>query len=88
MIELQLTRLHEDAVLPAPAYGGDAGLDLASREHVVLRPGGRAVVGTGLAVAIPPGHAGLEQPQHQLRLSPPRRQRRLQQIRPWPILAT
>jgi dUTP pyrophosphatase len=69
VIELQLTRLHEDAVLPAPAYGGDAGLDLASREHVVLRPGGRAVVGTGLAVAIPPGHAGLVVPRSGLAAS-------------------
>ncbi len=69
MIELELTRLHEDAVLPAPAYGGDAGLDLSSREHVVLRPGSRAVVGTGLAVAIPPGHAGLVVPRSGLAAS-------------------
>jgi dUTP pyrophosphatase len=69
VIELELTRLHEDAVLPAPAYGGDAGLDLSSREHVVLRPGSRAVVGTGLAVAIPPGHAGLVVPRSGLAAS-------------------
>ena len=59
MIELPVQRLHDGAVLPVPAYGGDAGLDLASCEHVTLGPGGRAVVGTGLAVAIPSGFAGL-----------------------------
>ena len=69
MIELAITRLHEDAVLPVQAYAGDAGLDLVSREHVALPPGGRAVVGTGLAVAIPPGHAGLVVPRSGLAAS-------------------
>jgi dUTP pyrophosphatase len=49
-------------VLPRPAYAGDAGLDLAACEHVVLEPGERATVATGLAVAIPPGYAGYVQP--------------------------
>ena len=62
MIELPIQRLHEDAVVPARAYVGDAGLDLAAREHVKLGPGERAVVGTGLAVAIPDGYAGFVQP--------------------------
>jgi dUTP pyrophosphatase len=62
VIELPITLLHGDAVLPAQAYSGDAGLDLASREHVTLGPGERAVVCTGLAVAIPEGHAGLVVP--------------------------
>lgn len=62
MIELQITRLREDAVVPERAYDGDAGLDLAACEQVVLEPGERATVGTGLAVAIPPGHAGFVQP--------------------------
>ena len=44
------------------AYPGDAGLDLASAERVELAPGARAVVGTGLAVAIPFGYAGFVQP--------------------------
>ena len=44
------------------AYAGDAGLDLSSVERLVLRPGRRSMVGTGLAVAIPPGHAGFVQP--------------------------
>jgi dUTP pyrophosphatase len=55
-------RLREDAVLPAQAYAGDAGLDLATCERVELAPGERALVPTGLAVAIPDGHAGFVQP--------------------------
>ena len=62
MIELPVTRLREDAVLPHRAYEGDAGLDLASCERVTLAPGERAFVGTGLAVAIPEGYAGFVQP--------------------------
>ena len=62
MIELPIRRLHEDAVLPERAYAGDAGLDLAACERHELGPGERAVVGTGLAVAIPAGHAGFVQP--------------------------
>ena len=62
MIELQIQRLRTDAVLPERAYHGDAGLDLAACERVELAPGERAVVGTGLAVAIPEGHAGFVQP--------------------------
>jgi dUTP pyrophosphatase len=60
--ELPLKRLHDGAMLPARAYAGDAGLDLAACERVELGPGERAVVGTGLAVAIPDGHAGFVQP--------------------------
>jgi dUTP pyrophosphatase len=60
--ELLLKRLRADAVLPARAYDADAGLDLAACERVELPPGARAVVGTGLAVAIPDGHAGFVQP--------------------------
>ena len=62
MIELPITRLRADAVVPARAYSGDAGLDLAACERVELGPGERALVGTGLAVAIPHGHAGFVQP--------------------------
>ena len=49
-------------MLPARAYAGDAGLDLASCERAELPPGERALVGTGLAVAIPEGYAGWVQP--------------------------
>jgi dUTP pyrophosphatase len=54
--------LHPDAVLPQRAYAGDAGLDLAACERVLLGPGERATVATGLAVAIPSGYAGYVQP--------------------------
>jgi dUTP pyrophosphatase len=59
---LSIKRLHPDARMPSTAYAGDAGLDLSSVERLVLRPGRRSMVGTGLAVAIPPGHAGFVQP--------------------------
>lgn len=62
MIELPVARLRDDAVLPSQAYDGDAGLDLAACERVELGPGERAVVGTGLAVAIPEGFAGFVLP--------------------------
>jgi dUTP diphosphatase len=62
LIELAITRLRDDAVIPARAYAGDAGLDLAACERVELAPGGRATVPTGLAVAIPEGYAGFVQP--------------------------
>ena len=62
MIELAIQRLREEAVVPARAYAGDAGLDLAACERTELAPGERAVVGTGLAVAIPDGYAGFVQP--------------------------
>ena len=62
MIELPVRRLREDAVLPRQAYAGDAGLDLAACERVTLEPGERAVVPTGIAVAIPEGYAGFVQP--------------------------
>jgi dUTP pyrophosphatase len=48
--------------LPRHAYPGDAGLDLSACERVVLEPGERALVPTGVAVAIPPGYAGYVQP--------------------------
>ena len=62
MIELQIQRLHDEAVVPSRAYAGDAGLDLSACERAELGPGERAVVGTGVAVAIPEGFAGFVQP--------------------------
>lgn len=59
---LTVKRLRADAVVPARAYPGDAGFDLAACERVELAPGARAVVGTGIAVALPPGYAGLVVP--------------------------
>lgn len=57
-----MRRLRPDAVVPTRAYEGDAGLDLAACERVELEPGERALVATGLAVAIPEGYAGFVQP--------------------------
>jgi dUTP pyrophosphatase len=62
VIELPIRRLRAEAVLPRRAYAGDAGIDLAACERVELPPGGRALVPTGLAVAIPHGYAGYVQP--------------------------
>jgi dUTP pyrophosphatase len=54
--------LHEDARLPSRAHPGDAGIDLHSVERAKLAPGRRASVGTGIAIEIPDGHAGLVLP--------------------------
>jgi dUTP pyrophosphatase len=62
VIELPIRKLRDDAVVPARAYAGDAGLDLTACERVELRPGERATVGTGVAVAVPDGYAGFVQP--------------------------
>lgn len=56
---LRFRRLSHDAHAPTRAHPDDAGLDLRSAEQVVLAPGERASVGTGVAVALPVGHAGL-----------------------------
>jgi dUTP pyrophosphatase len=62
LTELPVRRLRPDAVLPQRAYEDDAGLDLVACERVELAPGARGVIGTGIAVAIPEGHAGFVQP--------------------------
>ncbi len=61
-VELAFRLLDHGARIPGPAHEGDAGLDLAANEDLILGPGERAVVATGLAVAVPPGHAGLVLP--------------------------
>ena len=69
MLEVPVMRLDPDLELPSYARVGDAGLDLLARENVVLFPaGGRALVATGIAVAIPEGHAGFIQPRSGLAL--------------------
>ena len=60
--ELRVQRLDPRATLPTRAYAHDAGLDLYALEDVTLEPGARASVGTGVAVEIPEGHAGLVVP--------------------------
>jgi dUTP pyrophosphatase len=61
-VELRVARLHQDARLPARTHPGDAGLDLYAAEPASIAAGERASVGTGIAVAIPEGHAGLVLP--------------------------
>lgn len=62
MIELRVTRLRPDAVLPARAHATDAGLDLSACEALTIGPGERALVPTGIAVEIPTDHAGVVAP--------------------------
>ena len=66
--ELQFRRLGGAATAPTRAHDGDAGLDLYASEEAVIRPGERASVGTGIAVAIPGGHVGLVAPRSGLAL--------------------
>jgi len=60
--ELPFRKLRPDAKLPAAQHPGDAGLDLCSAVDVVVEPGERVMIPTGVAVAIPDGHAGLVLP--------------------------
>ena len=69
MTRVPLVRLDPDLPLPAYAHAGDAGADLLAREAVVLAAGGgRALVPTGVAVALPEGTAGLVMPRSGLAL--------------------
>ncbi len=61
-MELPITRLKGEATLPTRAHEGDAGLDLYACEAAHIGPGERWSVGTGVAVEIPAGHAGLVLP--------------------------
>lgn len=60
--QLLVKRLDPDAPVPERAHPGDAGLDLRSAIDVEVKPGERALVATGIAIAIPEGHAGLVLP--------------------------
>lgn len=69
MLRIPVVRLDADLPLPAYARPGDAGADLVARESAVLRAGGgRALVPTGVALALPPGYAGFVQPRSGLAL--------------------
>jgi dUTP pyrophosphatase len=57
-VEVLITRLDPDVPLPSYARQDDAGADLVCAEDVDLAPGQRAVVGTGIAIALPAGYAG------------------------------
>ena len=62
VVELPIVRLRDEAVVPTRAHAGDAGLDLCACEAAHIGPGERCPVGTGLAVEIPEGYAGLVLP--------------------------
>jgi dUTP pyrophosphatase len=63
VLPVPVVRLDPDLPLPSYAHPGDAGMDLRAREDAVVAPaGGRALVPTGVAVAIPAGYAGLVLP--------------------------
>jgi dUTP pyrophosphatase len=69
VLELPILRLDPDLPLPAYATDGDAGADLVAREDVLLPArGGRGLVPTGAAIAIPVGYAGFVQPRSGLAL--------------------
>lgn len=69
MPEISVQRLDPDLPLPQFAHAGDAGVDLYAREDTVLAPnGGRALMPTGIAIAIPLGYAGFVLPRSGLAL--------------------
>ncbi|QOP66832.1 deoxyuridine triphosphatase [Arthrobacter phage Odyssey395] len=61
-LTVDLQQLHPDACLPKQGNPSDAGFDLAAVGSAVIRPGQRATIATGLAVAIPEGHVGYIKP--------------------------
>lgn len=69
MLDVLVHRLGDDVPLPNYAREGDAGADLCAREGAVLAPaGGRALIATGLVLALPHGYAGFVQPRSGLAL--------------------
>ena len=61
-VNVSIKRLDPSVELPRYAYEGDAGLDLCANESADIPPHGRALIPTGLAIAIPDGYAGFVQP--------------------------
>jgi dUTP pyrophosphatase len=69
VLRVPIVRLDPDLPLPTYAHPGDAGADLRAREDVLLPArGGRSLVPTGVAIALPPGHAAFVQPRSGLAL--------------------
>tara|TARA_B100000579_G_scaffold142122_1_gene115403 strand:+ start:16 stop:453 length:438 start_codon:yes stop_codon:yes gene_type:complete len=69
VVVIPVQRVNSDLPLPNYAKADDAGADLTANEHVTLAPGGgRALIGTGIAIAIPRGYAGFVQPRSGLAL--------------------
>lgn len=58
-MNIQVKKLHPDAIVPSFAHPGDAGMDLFSVEDLVIAPGARASVPTGIAIALPDGYVSL-----------------------------
>ncbi len=67
-LEILVTKLHSSAIIPTYAKPGDAGADLYSIEEKTLKPGERALVKTGIAIALPEGYVGLVHPRSGLAL--------------------
>ncbi len=67
-LDILVTKLDNDAVIPTYAKPGDAGADLYSISELVLAPGERALVKTGIAIALPNGYVGLVHPRSGLGL--------------------
>lgn len=67
-ITVSIKRLDPELPLPVYAHPGDAGVDLYATEDRTIQPFERALIGTGIAVAIPEGHAGFVQPRSGLAL--------------------
>ncbi|TLW95168.1 dUTP diphosphatase [Saccharomonospora piscinae] len=61
-VQVLISRVDPDVTVPSYAHPGDAGADLVTTSDVRLEPGERAVVGTGVAVALPDGYAGFVHP--------------------------
>jgi dUTP pyrophosphatase len=61
-VRLRVRRLDAEALLPSRAYDGDAGLDLYALDGATIEPGERATIRTGIAIELPPEHAGLVLP--------------------------
>ncbi|HKS47590.1 MAG TPA: dUTP diphosphatase [Amycolatopsis sp.] len=61
-VQVLLTRIDPGVPMPTYAHPGDAGADLVTTSDAVLRPGERVMVGTGIAIALPPGYAGFVHP--------------------------
>ena len=68
-MQIQVSRLDPELPLPSQQHADDAGYDLCARDAVELPPGGRALVPTGIAIAIPSGYGGFVQPRSGLALT-------------------
>ena len=67
-VKLKVQRLDKELPLPEYAYPGDAGLDLVTAVNIIIEPGERTLIPTGIALAIPEGYAGFVQPRSGLAL--------------------